>query len=206
MRIEIMAPLASGKSTIVQYLTGYGIKLVTEDLNTNPFLELRNQYPDRYTLPCQEKFISDKISSLSAAIGVDDLDIVADFSVWTERAYARHLISNYARELDQMSRKVDDFYARFGVPDVLVYVAISTEEQLARIKNRGRGFEQVHSFEYLKSLNHQIELEASLAVMSGVKTLIFDAEKNESSLIADRILEEIARMKLICAANNQPHI
>jgi deoxyadenosine/deoxycytidine kinase len=200
MRIEIMAPLATGKSTIVQNLSGNGIKLVTEDLNTNPYLELRKQNPEKYTLPCQENFISDKISSLGSAIEDCYQDIIADFSVWTERAYARHLISDYTSKLTEMSGKVDEFYERFGLPDLLVYVAISVEEQIERIKQRGRGFEQLHSYEYLQRLNHQVELEASLAVMAGVHTIVFDAGKKTSSVIADRILEEIISMRPETAA------
>ncbi|WP_315921102.1 deoxynucleoside kinase [Mesorhizobium sp. SP-1A] len=195
MRIEIIAPLAAGKSTLVQHLSGHGFELVTEDLSTNPFLELRKIDPETYTLPCQEKFIADKISSLGAAIENSQQDIIADFSVWTERAYARHLIPTYASELSQMSRQVDDFYEKYGLPDLLVCMAISTGEQIERIKQRGRSFEQVHSYDYLHRLNEQIELEASLAVLTGVKALVLDAGKLGSDAMAAALLDEVSRMR-----------
>lgn len=195
MRIEIIAPLAAGKSTLVQHLAQHDFEIVTEDLSTNPFLELRKNDPVKYALPCQEKFIADKIVSLSAAIESGTNDIVADFSVWTERAYARHLIPTYTSELSRMSRQVDDFYEKYGLPDLLVCMAISTGEQIERIQQRGRGFEQVHSYDYLQRLNEQIELEASLAVLTGVRTLVFDAGRMDSAAMADILLEEVSRMR-----------
>lgn len=195
MRIEIIAPLAAGKSTLVQYLAGHEFEVVTEDLSTNEFIEFRRINPEKFALPCQEKFIADKISSLGSAIENSLSDIVADFSVWTERAYARHLIPTYTAELSRMSRQVDEFYEKYGLPDLLVCMTISTEEQMERVRQRARGFEQAHSYDYLQRLNDQIELEASLAVLTGVKTLVFDAVRMESVEMAEAVICEVSGMR-----------
>ena len=195
MRIEIIAPLAAGKSSLVQNLAGHEFKVVAEDLSTNEFIEFRRINPEKFALPCQEKFIADKISSLGSAIENSSSDIVADFSVWTERAYARHLIPTYTAELSRMSRQIDEFYEKYGLPDLLVCMTISTEEQMERVRQRARGFEQAHSYDYLQRLNDQIELEASLAVLTGVKTLVFDAVRMESIDMAEAVICEVSGMR-----------
>src|SRR5690606_36456596 len=125
-------------------------------------------------LPCQQKFLDDKIDTLSAAIESSNKDIIADFSVWTERAYGRHSVADHPEELSRMSRQVDGFYEKYGLPDLLVCITISTREQMERIRMRGRDFEQALGYDFLDRLNKQIEMEASLAVLTGVQTLVLD--------------------------------
>jgi len=157
MRIEIAGALSCGKSTLAGKLEALGLKIVREDLSTNPYLDLRVQDPEQYDFPCQRQFVLDKIASIreSEAAGTP---YVCDFSLAAERAYVTHYADGRSTWIDPLFGLLDDCEATLGPADLVVYLRCAPEEQLNRIRNRGRNFEQGHDVAFVSKINELVDL------------------------------------------------
>ncbi|NTF17226.1 deoxynucleoside kinase [Agrobacterium rubi] len=156
MRIEIAGALSCGKSTLAGMLEKAGVKIVREDLSTNPYLDLRVEDPEKYDFPCQRQFVLDKIASLAKA-ELEGTPYVCDFSIAAERAYVSHYSERRADWLDPLFALLDRSEAEMGLPDLVVYLRCSPLEQLNRIRLRGREFEQGHDLSFVSGINDLVD-------------------------------------------------
>lgn len=156
MRIEIAGALSCGKSTLAGELELLGHRIIREDLSTNPYLDLRVADPDTYDLPCQRQFVLDKIASLEAADALG-LPHVCDFSIAAERAYVTHYSAGRAAWIDPLFELMDRCEADLGLPDLLIHLRCAPEEQMNRIRIRGRDFEQGHDLAFVAGINRLVD-------------------------------------------------
>lgn len=193
MRIEIIGSIASGKTTLARALESPTLRAVYEDLSTNPYLDRAKENPDKFGILCQEAFLKDKTGQLGLAVTFSGTDVIADYSLVTERAYARHHLGENVLTIAANDEKIDRFHSYYGEADVYIYLKISAEDQLDRIKRRGRGFEQGLSAEYLNSLNKHIQTEVYDLIGRDCKVLQFDVAIIEMIDIASIIRLRMAK-------------
>lgn len=172
MRIEIAGALSCGKSTLAAKLADAGFPIVYEDLSTNPYLELRVEDPEKYDFLCQRQFVLDKIASLEAA-SRSASPYIADFSIAAERAYVAHYVSHRPDWIGELMALMDGSEGRLGLPDLIVNLECAPETQLARIRSRGREFEQGHDVAFIDKINGGVRAQVLRLGGLGVEVVTY---------------------------------
>lgn len=172
MRIEIAGALSCGKSTLAGKLASLGHKIVYEDLSTNPYLDLRVQDPEKYDFLCQQQFVLDKIASLQAA-EADGAPYFTDFSIAAERAYVSHYVSHRPDWISELTTLLDRSETEQGLPDLVIHLQCSPEEQLERIRRRGRDFEQGHDVAFITNINDRVDTQVRRVSGLGVRVAAY---------------------------------
>jgi len=175
MWIELAGALASGKSTLSADFRREGFHVVSEDLSTNPYLDLVRQAPERYAFPCQQRFIDDKIDSIFRAFRQGHENIVADFCLTVERAYVTHYLESCPEQARRLCCYIDRFYESVGKPDAIVFLKCAPETILDRIRQRGRVFEQGHDFSFVRKICGLVEENVAAAAASGIRVIELDS-------------------------------
>jgi deoxyadenosine/deoxycytidine kinase len=185
MRIELAGALSCGKSTLADYLSALGLKVVREDLSTNPYLDLRVQDPEKYDFPCQRQFVLDKIASLEAA-EVSAAPYACDFSIAAERAYVTHYAAGRQQWIDPLFALLEQCEKSLGQPDLVVHLRCAPEEQLNRIRTRGRDFEQGHDLAFVSRISDLVDLHVKdLRAIAGVNVVEYWTDRQRWSEILD---------------------
>lgn len=172
MRIEIAGALSCGKSTLAAILAARGQKIVYEDLSTNPYLDLRVQDPEKYDFLCQRQFVLDKIESIRKA-EADDVPYFTDFSLAAERAYVSHYVSHRPDWIGELFALLDRCEKEEGLPDLIVHLQCAPEEQIERIRRRGRDFEQGHDIAFVRNINERVDVQVARVAAMGVPVAAF---------------------------------
>jgi len=174
MRIEVAGALAVGKSTLCQRLEGHGFHVVYEDLSKNPYLELRKQDPEKYGFLAQQSFVDEKLKSIKSAALAGHPKVVVDFCMAAELAYIQYYVSDRSEWLAKLERQVAEGLAEVGQPDLILHLHCAPELQLSRIKARGRGFEQGHDLDFIRTISGMVRERVLLAEDSGVPVIHLD--------------------------------
>jgi deoxyadenosine/deoxycytidine kinase len=175
MRIEIAGALSCGKSTLARLLSKAGHYVVYEDLSTNPYLDLRVQDPEKYDFLCQRQFVLDKIASLAHAESLG-CDYFTDFSIAAERAYVTRYLSDRPASLEELMGIMDRSESDQGLPDLVVYLKCHPQEQLQRIRKRGRAFEQGHTVGFIDGINCLVRAQIMRLKGMGVEVVEYQTD------------------------------
>lgn len=171
MRIEIAGTLATGKSTLVHAFAPYGFQLVLEDLTTNPYLDLRTRFPEKYRLICAQRFLEDKIGQLYHSRASGNPNVISDFSMAAEKAYMAYYQRDEIEWRKMAEARIDGLELEIGRPDLLLHLRCRPEEQLDRIRRRGREFEQGHDLEFLTAINALMDEKVQAKADRGIKVV-----------------------------------
>ena len=167
--IIVAGTIGAGKSTLTEMLA--------QDLETKPFYEnvednevlpLFYSNPEKYTFLLQIFFLNKRFLAIKDAFSHDDN--VLDRSIY-EDSMLFHLnadlgrvseveVKQYEGLLETMLKELEEISPQ-KKPDLLVYIRVSFETMLARIKKRGREYEQLEQdpelYSYYKELNRRYE-------------------------------------------------
>lgn len=194
MRIEIAGALSCGKSTLAALLRSRGHVIVEEDLSTNPYLELRVQDPETYDFPCQRQFVLDKLESLRQGVARGEL-FFSDFSLAAERAYLVNYLDGNPGQLRELLRLCDSAKDEIPAPAAIVHLKCAPEEQIERIRKRGREFEQGHDLGFLRRINLLVDDMVGRAAEEGIPVIEYRTDLIDwRSILAD--IEGVALPKL----------
>lgn len=161
-RIELVGSLGVGKSTLCVSLAKAGCIPVYEDLKSNPFLTKCYEDPKTYRLPSQMWFALTKYHTIGEGTKEEHKGkvFVHDQATLNNNAYTNMLFRG-AKEDATGWMLVNSFFEytekTLGKPDLLVYLKCSPEENLRRIKARGRKFED--KVEMKNLFEYYVELE-----------------------------------------------
>lgn len=153
-RIEILAGMGSGKTSLADLLVKNGFTHIEEDFENNPFLE--QIYEDG-----QENWLEYGITNVMIHYNQlrknddADKDYVFDFSILLDRAYAEsHLEINAISEKELAVYDKLDKLVREKMPkvDLRIHLVCKPEEQKRRILERGREYEKDISLDFLKMM------------------------------------------------------
>lgn len=119
------------------------------------------------------------------------------------KAYTNMLFENAS---DERGRKIiHDFFDytedRFSRPDLVVYLKVTPETQLKRIKGRGRAFEQDVQLSYLQNLKKHLDMLFEEAQNKGRNVVEIDTEEifmAEHHIFARDLAEDIAKRLHFC--------
>lgn len=150
MLIVLAGTIGAGKSSLAEALGKHlGTDVFYESVDNNPVLDLYYKDPKKYAFLLQIYFLNKRFESIKAAykddnnvldrsIFEDELFLTLNYKqgnvTKTELDIYKELLQNMMEELEGMPKKR---------PDLLIYIDVSFDKMLERIKQRGRSFEQI---------------------------------------------------------------
>ncbi len=150
-RIEIVGCTASGKSTLCKTLTKLGLDAVYEPYAQNPFI--RSFYSGE---KCEFELQMCFLLQHYRAIRERDPDsrTVCDFSLMLDTIYAAILLNEEENEV--YTRVYTYLISQIGPPRCVIRLTCPDDEIFARIKKRGRDYEQGVDSAFIKALNEKV--------------------------------------------------
>lgn len=152
--IVIDGVVGVGKSTLMEILEKSGYKAFKEPVTNNPILDKFYYDRERYSFPLQVYFLNERFKQIKKASQYPNS--VLDRSIYGDVIFAKMLRDNGEMSEVEFQIYLDLFgnmMEHLKAPKLLVYLEISTEEAIKRIKKRGREYEQVVEKEYWERLN-----------------------------------------------------
>jgi deoxyadenosine/deoxycytidine kinase len=185
-QITIIGPIASGKTTASQFLSQeLNLPLLDTDLfETNPFLPDYSQDIPRWAFTTELFFTLARIKKLKIIKGMlKKSSVIVDSGLMSLQVYTKnHLVNGTmtAAEWEFFTGIIADYQSDLPAPDIVIYLTVSPQAQIERIKSRGRSFEADYKLEYLESITDRLhEYAESLANIKETQLLKFDAEKHD---------------------------
>ena len=157
MRIELAGGIGIGKSTLCEAFHKLGCVPVFEDLKSNPFLAPCYDDPENYKFPSQMWFALTKYHEIDQHKEPDKI-YIHDQSTINNNAYTNMLFRN-AKDQEGWDVVSHCFWYtenRLGRPDLILNLQCEEAEQLKRIRNRGRDFEESVDVDFIHRFNREI--------------------------------------------------
>lgn len=167
--IVLAGTIGAGKTSLTQMLADHlGSKPFFESVDDNPILPLFYKDPQKYGFLLQIYFLNRRLDEIKDSFDNDlnvlDRSIFEDalmFKMNADLGRATHTEADiYTSLLGNMMEELPD-QAHQKAPNLLIYIRISFETMLNRIKQRGRSFEQIENdpslYQYYKTLNQRYQ-------------------------------------------------
>lgn len=162
--IVLAGTIGAGKTSLTKLLSDHlNSQAFYESVDDNPILPLFYKDPKKYAFLLQIYFLNKRLDSIKRANSnknnVMDRSIYEDALLFqlnadlgrattTEVDIYKSLLDNMMEELENSSYQKN--------PDLLIYIDVSFDTMLKRIKKRGRSYEQIETdpslYEYYKEL------------------------------------------------------
>ncbi|MEA3015851.1 MAG: hypothetical protein QOI38_573 [Sphingomonadales bacterium] len=176
LRVEFCGGIGAGKSTVAEMLaTRYRLPLVREHYERIPFWEDFYRDPVAFELEKNISFLLFHGNAIRTGMARHDAQsIICDFALFQDLAYAA--MSRLPGDYVVIASVHERLIARLDLPDLVIYVRCSLDEQLTRIKRRDREPERAITRDYLEKLSMNIEAQLS-GVPSSVAIMEVDTER-----------------------------
>lgn len=146
--------IGAGKTTLAGLLAArYTCDLVLEAFANNPFLPLFYADRERYALPLELFFMSERHRQLEPILRQPTLfsePVLSDYLYLKTWLFARATLDG--RERDLFRRLFDQLNAQVPLPRKLLYLHRPIEVLLSQIARRGRPYEREISADYLSTV------------------------------------------------------
>lgn len=146
--------IGAGKTTLAHALAKhYRCDLVLEAFADNPFLPLFYGDRERYALPLELFFLSERHRQLEPLLRQPSLfgaPLLADYLYLKTWLFARATLSGAEREL--FRRLFDQLSAQVPLPQKLIYLQRPADVLLRHIARRGRDYESAITANYLATV------------------------------------------------------
>lgn len=194
MIVSVMSLIGTGKSTLVNKLASNNNYTVFEEpVDNNPFLNDYYKDQKRWSFTLQVFYLWERYKQSQEAFmkSMRGETVILDSSIYSDFAFAilQHN-SGYFTD-DEYNTYINMhkiIAAQTAYPDVAVWLQLSPEQTLERIKERSRDCESEIPLEYLNNLNkaYQVVLE-KLSKHTNIVTV--DATQN-----ADAVYENVNQL------------
>lgn len=157
MKIFISGAIGVGKTTLGELLSReLDLPIYLEPIEDNPVLPLFYESPEKYAFMLQIFFLSHRIRNTKKMMQFDNY--IADRSLYEDKLFF-HAIRDSGRASDlevTVYDQMDDAVTQSILedkryqPDLMVFIDLSEENMLTRIRKRGRSYEQFENDPALK--------------------------------------------------------
>lgn len=178
IRIEICASLGTGKTTLATALNALGIRAVYEEFEDNPYLNAFYLNPTAENAYEKDLWFIGAQSRQMESLVDKQGPFVMDYAQSLSMAYidaGLNTPENKCKLKSEWQKTID----RVGYPDLLIVLDLPLDQQIARIKKRGRTGEADIPRTYIDSLNKAIQ-ENLQRLPAQVKILHIDARRDFS--------------------------
>ena len=155
--IVLSGPIGAGKSSLTSILAEHlGTQAFYEGVDNNPVLPLYYQDMKRYTFLLNIYLLNHRLAQINQAIR--EKNSVSDRSIYEDALFFK--MNSDSKVADPTEFKIYDSLLENMMedtpgnpskkPDLLIYIHVSLDTMLKRIKKRGRSFEQISTDPSLK--------------------------------------------------------
>ena len=151
--IAVEGPIGVGKTALARRLaTEFGMRLLLEQVEENPFLRKFYEEPERYAFQTQLFFLLERYRQQSELGQLDlfEQGTVADYLFAKDAIFAALTLNADEFQLYQQIFQLLD--RRLPRPDLVIYLEARPEVLLRRLRKRDRDFERGLTPEYLGRL------------------------------------------------------
>ena len=152
--LVIEGNIGVGKTSLARRLAEEtNSKLILEQFEENPFLPKFYKEPDRYAFPVELTFLADRYKQLKTDINPRDLfqtKTISDYYFVKSLIFSRKTLKD--DEFSLYKRLFEIIQQQLSIPDIYVYLHVSSERLLENIRKRGRSYEMDISAEYLEEI------------------------------------------------------
>jgi len=150
--ISIAGVIGAGKTTLAEGLRDvFGFRLIKEAYDTNPFLAKVYAGQKSLALDSQLYFLLSRCEQLRPDSFVPDSIAVSDYIMDKEMIYARIWLDAVQFEI---YRKLNAVMSKtVALPAIAIYLKLSPQKALERIKKRSRSYEQGIDLSFLEKLH-----------------------------------------------------
>jgi deoxyadenosine/deoxycytidine kinase len=151
--IAVEGPIGVGKTALARRLaTEFGMRLLLEQVEENPFLRKFYEEPERYAFQTQLYFLLERYRQQSelGQLELFEQGTVADYLFAKDAIFAALTLNADEFQLYQQIFQLLD--RRLPRPDLVIYLEARPEVLLRRLRKRDRDFERGLSPEYLGRL------------------------------------------------------
>lgn len=191
MIVSILGLVGAGKSTLVNKLASNNKYAIFEEpVDNNPFLSDYYKDPSRWSFTLQVFYLWERYKQVQEAFmkSMKGETVILDSSIYSDFAFA---ILQYDHgyftddEYNTYTNMHKIIAAQTAYPELIVWLQLSPEQTLERIKERDRDCESEMQLSYLKSLNkaYQLVLE-KLSKHTNIITV-------DATQIADAVYENV---------------
>ncbi len=189
-----------GKTTLMNHLVKEGYIAFPEPVLNNPILDKFYQDRKRYAFPLQIYFLTKRFEHLKSAALIPNS--VMDRSIYGDGLFAAMHAEDKTMEAEEYNiydQLFDVMIQEVKKPDLLVYLQVSVEVAIKRIKKRGRDFEQSVERSYWERLNEKYEsyfsrYDHSPILVINVDHLDFEASEDDLAYVILRIKETLEQL------------
>jgi deoxyguanosine kinase len=176
-----------GKTTLSHYASGaFGMQLILEAFEENPFLKLFHEDRDRYAFHAQLFFLMSRYEQNNIILH-SSVPTISDYIFAKDALFARAnlqgdellLYERISQELIKQTRK----------PDLVIFLRAATDELVKRIRRRGRSSEQTMEREFIKRMQEAYErffasyTTAPVVVIDTTELNIVDFEQDRCTVL-----------------------
>jgi len=197
-RVEICGGIASGKTTLAGLADSISYDILFETFEENPFWEAFYSNPGRFIFETEVSFLLQHYHQIKAEAPNSGV-FVCDYSFVVDKAYAD--IGLDGSKHDTFNRVHREIRDEIGPPDLIVWLKCSAEEELRRIRNRGRSVEDSIDLEFLSELNEAVQNRFE-SLSETVSSHVIDSEnrdfahtEEEQARVLREIKEKIAELR-----------
>lgn len=164
MIVSIMSLIGTGKSTLVSKLASNNKYTIFEEpVDNNPFLGSYYKDPSRWSFTLQVFYLWERYKQVQEAFmrSMKGETVILDSSIYSDFAFAilQHKSGYFTdNEYNTYTNMHKIIAAQTAYPDLVVWLQLSSEQTLERIKERSRDCESEMQLNYLKSLNKAYQL------------------------------------------------
>ncbi|WP_250630347.1 deoxynucleoside kinase [Rhodoflexus caldus] len=147
--------VGAGKTTLGEIVAKeFALEFFREPVDDNPLLDKFYYDQKRYSFPLQVYFLNKRFRMLKEASQLSGC--VMDRSIYGDVIFAKLLMlggNMSSEEFALYEELLHNMLEHVSRPRLMVYLDITTDNAIARIKERGRDFEQVVPRDYWEALN-----------------------------------------------------
>jgi len=200
-RIEICGGIASGKTTLTSLLRSSVHDVLFESFKENPFWEAFYSNPGKYIFETEISFLLQHYHQIKAEAPSGGI-FACDYSFVLDQAYADIGLDGAKHDIfSDIHREIHD---EIGLPGLLICLKCDPEEELRRIRNRGRSVEESIEVGFLRSLNEAV-YERFHQLQDSVPTLLIDSTDRDfahDEAVQNQIVEQVeAKLSQITSAS-----
>lgn len=154
--IVIEGVVGVGKSSLMKHLEKKGYVAFEEPVVDNPILPKFYHNRKRYSFPLQIFFLNKRFKHIKAASAIENS--VLDRSIYGDAIFAKMLAHSGEMEEEEYliyEELLENMLEHVAAPKLMVYLEVSVDEAIRRIKKRGFDYEQIVERDYWETLNNE---------------------------------------------------
>ena len=191
--IAVEGPIGVGKTVFAKKLAqDFSAHLALERVDDNPFLENFYKDAEKFALPTQLFFLTNRVQQIQFFKQTDLFNAVrvSDFLIEKDRLFASLTLNE--DEFDLYKKVYASLTHDLLVPDLVIYLQAPLEVLIERIHKRGRHFERLIEEDYLEKVSTMYSeffyhYYAAPLLIINVAEVDFVANREDYSQLLERI-------------------